>query len=76
MKLKASAAGLSRLEHGLAPPMRSAITIPVVAEAGARGMDVTIYVCVGSFQRGLPTSDNELRAIASEVFARLSKEGA
>lgn len=73
MKFRVSGAGLNRVEHGIAPPMRSAITIPATVEMGARGVDVVVYVGTSAFgERGVPTSDRELLAIAREIADRLA----
>jgi deoxyribose-phosphate aldolase len=72
MKFRVERGGLNRLEHSIAPPMRMVITIPVVAEMGARGADIIVYVCTSPFgQRGVETSSMELTAIAKEIADRI-----
>jgi hypothetical protein len=75
MKFTLETDNIARVERAISPPMRNAITIPLVAESGARGMDVVIYVCTTAFGsiRGVQTSDRELQAIAAEIAARLGE---
>lgn len=63
------------IERNLAPPMRQVITLPVVAQMGARGAEVIVYICTSPFgQRGVPTSDRELKAVTTEIAWRLARD--
>jgi hypothetical protein len=75
MKFKVSASRTD-VEHGIAPPMRQAVTLPAVIEMGARGADIIIYVCTPAFGpiRGIATSDKELKEAAKEIARRLNSD--
>ena len=75
MKFTIDTSHAADVEQGIAPPMRTAVTIPIVAEMGARGAEVVLYVATAAFgQPGVPTSDRELRAIAQAIIVRLMGE--
>ena len=55
--------GLTRIERGIAPPMKAAITLPV------NDSGVVVYVCIGQFGPG--ATINELCTVAETLVLAL-----
>lgn len=57
------------VERGIAPPMKLAITLPVILDEANAG--VVVYVCVSPFS-SRPANKEQLTAIATELAQRIN----
>lgn len=55
--------GLKRLERGIAPPMKAAITIPI------QDSGIVVYVCSSPF--GMPASGLDIEQVAEAIVKGL-----
>lgn len=61
---------LTFVEHGIAPPMREAITLPVLDDTG-RDTGVAIYIATSPFNT--KPNDETVHTVARTIVERLGK---
>jgi len=61
----------AHVQHGIAPPMHKAITIPLRLD-GRDGHGVALYIAESGFKTK-PLNDKELRAISDRIVAALRR---